>query len=74
MGIGAVGRYGLLAVIAFVVLFPIYTTVIAALKPGNQVLVNPLVPESLTLDVLVRRGPRAASGATSSTPSWSPCS
>ncbi len=49
---GLIGRYGLLAVIAFVVLFPIYTTIVAALKPGNRVLVNPLVPDSLTLDVL----------------------
>ncbi len=49
---GRIGRYGLLAFIAIVVLFPIYTTVIAALKPGNRVLVNPLVPDSFTLDVL----------------------
>ena len=48
---GRIGRYGLLAFIAIVVLFPIYTTV-AALKPGNRVLVNPLVPDSFTLDVL----------------------
>ena len=32
-------------------LFPIYTTVVAALKPGNKVLVNPLVPSDFTLDV-----------------------
>jgi sn-glycerol 3-phosphate transport system permease protein len=50
--LGLVCRYGLLVVIAVVVLFPVYTTVVAALKPGNRVLVNPLVPESLTLDVL----------------------
>jgi sn-glycerol 3-phosphate transport system permease protein len=47
------GRYALLALVSFVVLFPIYTTVVAALKPGNKVLVNPLVPDSFTLDVLV---------------------
>jgi sn-glycerol 3-phosphate transport system permease protein len=41
-----------LAVIAFVVLFPVYTTVIASLKPGNRVLINPLVPDSFTLSVL----------------------
>ena len=46
------GRYGMLVVVSVIVLFPIYTTVVAALKPGNKVLVNPLVPESLTLDVL----------------------
>jgi sn-glycerol 3-phosphate transport system permease protein len=45
-------RYGLLAVVSVLVLFPIYTTVIAALKPGNKVLVNPLVPDAFTLDVL----------------------
>ena len=50
--IGLFGRYGLLAVISVVVLFPIYTTIVAALKPGNRVLVHPLVPESITLDVL----------------------
>jgi sn-glycerol 3-phosphate transport system permease protein len=49
---GLIGRYGLLAVISVVVLFPIYTTVVAALKPGNRVLIHPLVPESITLDVL----------------------
>jgi sn-glycerol 3-phosphate transport system permease protein len=34
------------------ILFPVYTTVIAALKPGNRVLDNPLVPNAFTLDVL----------------------
>jgi len=47
-----VGRYGLLAVVSVLVLFPIYTTVIAALKPGNKVLVHPLLPDGFTLDVL----------------------
>src|SRR5262245_40560674 len=50
--IATIGRYVLLVGTAVVVLFPIYTTVIAALKPGNRVLVHPLVPESLTLSVL----------------------
>jgi sn-glycerol 3-phosphate transport system permease protein len=50
--IGLVGRYVLLAAITVGVLFPIYTTVVASLKPGNRVLIHPLVPESLTLDVL----------------------
>jgi sn-glycerol 3-phosphate transport system permease protein len=49
---GTIGRYAMLAAIAVVVLFPIYTTVIAALKPGNKVLLHPLVPDSFTLDVL----------------------
>ena len=47
----AVGRYGLLVVVSVIVLFPIYTTVIAALKPGNKVLVNPLLPDAFTLDI-----------------------
>lgn len=46
------GRYALLGIVTFVVLFPIYTTVIASLKPGNKVFVNPLLPDSFTLDVL----------------------
>jgi sn-glycerol 3-phosphate transport system permease protein len=46
-----VARYGLLAIVSVIVLFPIYTTVVAALKPGNKVLVNPLVPDAFTLDV-----------------------
>jgi len=51
-GWGRVGRYALLVAISFVVLFPIYTTVIAALKPGDKVLENPLLPDAFTLDVL----------------------
>jgi sn-glycerol 3-phosphate transport system permease protein len=46
------GRYALLAVVTFLVLFPIYTTVVASLKPSDEVLRNPLVPGSFTLDVL----------------------
>jgi sn-glycerol 3-phosphate transport system permease protein len=42
----------LLLAISFVVLFPVYTTVVAALKPGNRVLQNPLVPDAVTLAVL----------------------
>ena len=45
-------RYSLLILMAVVILFPIYTTIIASLKPGNRVLRNPLVPDSFTLDVL----------------------
>lgn len=47
--LGASGRYVFLFAIAAIVLFPVYTTVIAALKPGNRVLINPLVPDSFTL-------------------------
>src|SRR5690606_17356768 len=45
-------RYALLCIVAFVVLFPVYTTVVASLKPGERVLQNPLVPDSFTLDIL----------------------
>jgi sn-glycerol 3-phosphate transport system permease protein len=46
------GRYTLLIVITLFVLFPIYTTVVASLKPGNKVFDHPLVPDSFTLDIL----------------------
>jgi sn-glycerol 3-phosphate transport system permease protein len=39
-------------VVAFVVLFPVYTTVIGALKPPGKLLENPLLPDAFTLDVL----------------------
>ena len=52
-GVGRLARYALLCLVAFVVLFPIYTTVVAALKPGSEVLQNPLVPTTVTFDVLV---------------------
>jgi sn-glycerol 3-phosphate transport system permease protein len=52
VGWRAVGRYGLLALASVLVLFPLYTTGVAALKPSNRVLVNPLVPDSFTLEVL----------------------
>ncbi len=52
-GAGRVGRYALLCIVTFVVLFPIYTTVVAALKPGDEVLENPLVPTTVTFDVLI---------------------
>lgn len=51
-GVRRVGRYMLLGIVAFVVLFPVYTTVIASLKPGDKVLENPLVPDAFTLEVL----------------------
>ena len=52
-GIRRVGRYALLLLITFIVVFPVYTTVIASLKPGDEVLVNPLLPTAFTFDVLV---------------------
>lgn len=45
------GRYLLLGVVAFAVLFPIYTTVIGALKPPSDLLDRPLVPGPFTLDM-----------------------
>lgn len=46
-----VGRYLVLGIMAFLVLFPIYTTLVAALKPGPKVFDNPLLPSDFTLDV-----------------------
>jgi sn-glycerol 3-phosphate transport system permease protein len=46
------GRYALLVVVAVVILFPIYVIVIAALKPGNELLKHPLLPSSFTTDTL----------------------
>ncbi|MBA3287552.1 MAG: carbohydrate ABC transporter permease [Acidimicrobiia bacterium] len=54
IGWRAVGRYGLLVLVAALVLFPVYTTVVAALKEGNQVLNNPLVPDGFTLRILAK--------------------
>jgi sn-glycerol 3-phosphate transport system permease protein len=51
-GARLVGRYTLLCIVAFVVLFPVYTTIVASLKPGERVLQNPLVPDSFTLAIL----------------------
>lgn len=48
----AFSRYLMLIVVALFILFPVYTTVVAALKPGNKVLDNPLLPDAFTLDVL----------------------
>ncbi len=42
------GRYLLLAAISFVVLFPIYTTVLAAISPGERVLDRELLPREIT--------------------------
>ena len=46
------GRYTLLCGVALLVLFPVYTTLVAALKPADKVLHNPLVPDGFTLSVL----------------------
>ena len=44
-------RYLVLSIVAFLVLFPMYTTVIAATKPGGKVLDHPLLPDAFTFDV-----------------------
>jgi sn-glycerol 3-phosphate transport system permease protein len=51
-GIRIVGRYVLLAAIAVLVLFPVYTMVVASLKPGNKALTDPLLPSNFTFDTL----------------------
>ncbi len=51
-GARLVGRYTLLGIVTFVVVFPVYTTVVAALKPGNKVLQQPLLPNAFTLGIL----------------------
>lgn len=48
----AAGRYALLVAVAVVVLFPIWVMLVGAFKPGNEVLRNPLLPTSVTLDTL----------------------
>jgi sn-glycerol 3-phosphate transport system permease protein len=44
-------RYALLSAVTLVVLFPIYVTVIGALKPSGKLLDHPLLPDAFTLDV-----------------------
>lgn len=51
-GARKVGRYALLTFMAVIVMFPIYMMVVGALKPGNKVLVNPLLPTDFTTATL----------------------
>lgn len=46
-----VGRYVMLGVVALFVLIPIYTTLVASLKPGSKVLDHPFVPSNFTFSV-----------------------
>lgn len=46
------GRYTLLIVLTIVVLFPIWVMLVGALKPGNKVLQDPLLPTHVTFDTL----------------------
>lgn len=45
----AVGRYVLLFVVAVIVLFPVYATVVGAFKPMNEILRNRLIPVPITV-------------------------
>lgn len=51
-GVRLAGRYLMLGIVAFLVLFPVYTMVVASLKPGTRALRTPLVPSDFTLDTL----------------------
>ena len=53
-------RYSLLGVITFVVLFPVYTTVIGALKPAGKLLEHPLVARLVHARGVPRRVDRRA--------------
>ena len=46
------GRYLILLAVAVIILLPIYVLLVAALKPGNEVLKRPFVPTNLTLQTL----------------------
>jgi sn-glycerol 3-phosphate transport system permease protein len=46
------GRYALLIFVAVVVLFPIWVMLVAAFKPGNKVLQQPLLPSNVTTETL----------------------
>ena len=46
------GRYTLLIALTIVVLFPIWVMLVGALKPGNKVLQDPLLPTHVTFDTL----------------------
>lgn len=46
------GRYTLLIALTVVVLFPIWVMLVGALKPGNKVLQDPLLPTHVTFDTL----------------------
>ncbi len=47
-----VGRYVLLISMTVLILFPIWVMLVGALKPGNKVLQDPLLPTNVTLDTL----------------------
>ena len=61
----------LLGIVTFLVLFPIYTTVVAALKPGSEVLENPLVPTTVTFDDMAASYLAACSTRPRRAASWS---
>lgn len=51
-GVRRLLRYALLVVIAVIVLFPIYTTLLAAFSPSERVLQRRLVPGDITFEVI----------------------
>lgn len=52
-GLGLVARYTLLGVVAFIVLFPVYTTVLTAFKPAKNMFVDRLLPTSFSVQPFV---------------------
>lgn len=49
----AAGRYVLLIVVAVIVLFPVYATIVGALKPLNQILRDRLIPRPVTFQTFI---------------------
>ena len=52
-GARRVGRYALLVLVAVIVIFPVYTTVVAAISPTQNVLDGSLVPRGFTVQPLL---------------------
>ncbi len=63
-GWGKVGRYVLLVGVCVIVLFPVYTTVVASLKPGDKVRIRSCPTRSRSTCCATRGAP-AASTSTS---------
>lgn len=52
-GASAIGRYVLLLVVAVIVLFPVYATIVGAFKPRSEILRNRLIPSPVTVQTFV---------------------
>lgn len=48
-----IGRHGVLVAVGAAVLFPVYVTVVAALKPGEGILDRPFLPGPISMDGLI---------------------